>query len=65
MLDKIIRFALQNRLLMLAFAAGLLIAGTYTAQQLPVDVLPDSERGAGGFGSTGGFTADTTPGRTS
>ncbi|RSK38850.1 efflux RND transporter permease subunit [Hymenobacter perfusus] len=44
MLDKIIRFALQNRLLMLAFAAGLLIAGTYTAQQLPVDVLPDLDR---------------------
>lgn len=44
MLDKIIRFALQNRLLMLAFAVGLLIAGTYTAQQLPVDVLPDLDR---------------------
>ena len=44
MLDKIIRFALQNRLLMLAFAVGLLIAGTYTARQLPVDVLPDLDR---------------------
>ncbi|HEX8659985.1 MAG TPA: efflux RND transporter permease subunit, partial [Hymenobacter sp.] len=44
MLDIIIRFALQNRLLMLAFAAGLLIAGTYTARQLPVDVLPDLDR---------------------
>ena len=44
MLDKIIRFALQNRLLLLAFAAGLLIAGTYTARQLPVDVLPDLDR---------------------
>ena len=44
MLDKIIRFALQNRLLMLAFAAGLLIAGTFTARQLPVDVLPDLDR---------------------
>jgi Cu/Ag efflux pump CusA len=44
MLDKIIRFALQNRLLMLAFAMGLLIAGTYTARQLPVDVLPDLDR---------------------
>ena len=31
----------------------------------PVDALPDSERGVGGFGSTGGFTADITPGRTS
>ena len=44
MLDKIIRFALQNRLLMLAFAVGLIIAGTYTAGQLPVDVLPDLDR---------------------
>ncbi|SDY84181.1 efflux RND transporter permease subunit [Hymenobacter psychrophilus] len=44
MLDKIIRFALQNRLLMLAFAVGLIIAGTYTANQLPVDVLPDLDR---------------------
>jgi CzcA family heavy metal efflux pump len=44
MLDKIIRFALQNRLLLLAFAVGLLIAGTYTARQLPVDVLPDLDR---------------------
>ena len=44
MLDQIIRFALQNRLLMLAFAVGLLIAGSYTANQLPVDVLPDLDR---------------------
>ncbi|RFP64008.1 efflux RND transporter permease subunit [Hymenobacter lapidiphilus] len=44
MLDKIIRFALQNRLLMLAFALALIIAGTYTANQLPVDVLPDLDR---------------------
>ena len=44
MLDKIIRFALQNRLLMLAFAVGLLVAGSYTARQLPVDVLPDLDR---------------------
>ncbi|GAA4381132.1 efflux RND transporter permease subunit [Hymenobacter koreensis] len=44
MLDNIIRFALQNRLLMLAFAVGLLVAGSYTAQQLPVDVLPDLDR---------------------
>ncbi|MDF7814868.1 efflux RND transporter permease subunit [Hymenobacter sp. YC55] len=44
MLDSIIRFALQNRLLMLAFALGLLVAGSYTARQLPVDVLPDLDR---------------------
>ncbi|MCR5890545.1 efflux RND transporter permease subunit [Hymenobacter sp. J193] len=29
---------------MLAFAVGLLIAGSYTARQLPVDVLPDLDR---------------------
>ncbi|UOQ50739.1 efflux RND transporter permease subunit [Hymenobacter cellulosivorans] len=44
MLDYIIRFALQNRLLMLALAVGLLVAGSYTARQLPVDVLPDLDR---------------------
>ncbi|MCC2547451.1 CusA/CzcA family heavy metal efflux RND transporter [Hymenobacter sp. BT175] len=44
MLDSIIRFALQNRLLMLAFAAALLLAGSFTARQLPVDVLPDLDR---------------------
>lgn len=31
----------------------------------PVDALPASARGADGFGSTGGFGPDTTPGRTS
>ncbi|UYZ61170.1 efflux RND transporter permease subunit [Hymenobacter latericus] len=44
MLDKIIRFALQNRLLALAFAAALIVAGLFTARDLPVDVLPDLDR---------------------
>lgn len=45
--------------------AQLVLQPVVRARFEPVDVLPDSERGAGGFGSTGGFTADTTPGRTS
>jgi CzcA family heavy metal efflux pump len=44
MLDKIIRFALDNRLLTLAFALALLLAGFSTLRGLPVDVLPDLDR---------------------
>ena len=45
--------------------AQLVLQPVVRARFEPVDALPDSERGAGGFGSTGGFTADITPGRTS
>ena len=45
--------------------AQLVLQPVVRARFEPVDALPDSERGAGGFGSTGGFTADNTPGRTS
>lgn len=44
MLDRIIRFALENRLLTLAFAVALLVAGFFTLRGLPVDVLPDLDR---------------------
>jgi len=44
MLDRIIRFSLTNRLVVLSLAVLLLIGGTYTAIQLPVDVLPDLNR---------------------
>jgi len=44
MLDRIIRFALENRLLTLAFAVALLIGGFTTLRDLPVDVLPDLDR---------------------
>ena len=41
MLDKIIRFSLQNRLLVTVAAVLLMIAGTYTACHTEVDVFPD------------------------
>ena len=41
MLDAIIKWSLHNRLIVTAFAALLLVWGTYTALNLPVDVLPD------------------------
>lgn len=44
MLDKIIKFSLNNRLIVLAFAGILLVGGTYTAIRLPIDVLPDLNR---------------------
>jgi copper/silver efflux system protein len=41
MLDRIIRWSLAHRLLVLLGAAALLLAGTYTAWRMPVDVFPD------------------------
>lgn len=41
MLNKIIRFSLQNRLLVLVASVLLLIGGTYTAFHTEVDVFPD------------------------
>ena len=41
MLDKIIRFSLQNRLLVLMASVLLLIGGTFTAFHTEVDVFPD------------------------
>ena len=41
MLNKIIRFSLQNRLVILAAALLILIAGVYTAKTMEVDVFPD------------------------
>ena len=41
MLNKIIRFSLNNRLLVLVASALLLVAGTYTATTMDVDVFPD------------------------
>lgn len=41
MLNAIIKWSLQNRLIIIAMAALLLVWGTYVALNLPVDVLPD------------------------
>ncbi len=41
MLNGIIKFSLQNRLIVLAAASLLLVWGTYVAINLPIDVLPD------------------------
>ncbi len=41
MLNAIIKFSLQNRLIVVAVASLLLVWGTYVAVNLPVDVLPD------------------------
>jgi CzcA family heavy metal efflux pump len=41
MLNKIIRFSLNNRLLVIAASVLLLLTGTYTATKMEVDVFPD------------------------
>lgn len=44
MLNRLIKFSLENRLFVIALAALLLVYGTYTALTLPIDVLPDLNR---------------------
>lgn len=41
MLDRIIHWSIAHRLLVVLGAAALLVAGTYTAWRMPVDVFPD------------------------
>ena len=41
MLNKIIHFSLQNRILVLVASVLLLVGGTYTAMHTEVDVFPD------------------------
>lgn len=44
MLNRLIKFALANRLFTVSLAALLLVYGVFTLLQLPVDVLPDLNR---------------------
>ncbi|MAT73093.1 MAG: CusA/CzcA family heavy metal efflux RND transporter [Planctomycetaceae bacterium] len=44
MLNAIIRFSLQNRLLVAALATFLLVCGAWQAVELPIDVFPDLNR---------------------
>ena len=41
MLDRVIRWSLQNRLLVVVASGLFLLAGAYTAVRMPVDVFPD------------------------
>ena len=41
MIDKLIRWSLQNRIVVVALAAAFLIWGGYVIQGMPLDVLPD------------------------
>lgn len=44
MLNAVIRFSLNNRLMIVVAALGVLVYGGLTARQLPIDVLPDLTR---------------------
>ena len=41
MLNRIIEFSLRNRMLVIIAGVVLLVAGTYTARKMEVDVFPD------------------------
>lgn len=44
MLNQVIKFALNNRLAILVVALTVIVAGSFVANSLPVDVLPDLTR---------------------
>ena len=41
MLQKLMQFSLDNRLVVVVAAMALVLGGTFTALRLPVDVFPD------------------------
>ncbi len=41
MLDKIIHFSIQNKLIIVLFTLGLILWGIYSIRQLPIDAVPD------------------------
>ena len=43
-LNNVIRFALQNRMLVAALAVALLLMGAWKIPELPIDVFPDLNR---------------------
>lgn len=44
MLNAVIRFSLQNRLLVLGIAVAILAVGVWSALHMPIDVFPDLDR---------------------
>ncbi len=44
MFNAIIRFSLNNRLIVLLLAVGLFVYGTYRSLELPIEVIPDISR---------------------
>ena len=41
MLDKIIKFSIQNKLIIGFFTLILIVWGVWSAQRLPIDAVPD------------------------
>ena len=41
MIDRILEFALRQRVLVAVLSAGLLAAGAWSLLQLPIDAVPD------------------------
>ena len=41
MLDKIIRFSIKNKIIIGLFTMALIIWGSYSLKQLPIDAVPD------------------------
>ncbi|MEK6616128.1 MAG: efflux RND transporter permease subunit, partial [Bacteroidota bacterium] len=41
MIDKLILFSIQNKLIIGAFTVALIIVGIYSAIKLPIDAIPD------------------------